>query len=90
MAGCTSINLTQSYVRQDEKGSVEKELWGEYSENQSELFRSAMSFSFTNSEIKGIPLETAELLGTTRWTEARSDDCVADDRTVQYLIRNLI
>jgi len=37
------------------------------------------------------PLETAEPLGTTRWTEARSDDdCVAGDRTVQYLIRNLI
>jgi hypothetical protein len=36
-------------------------------------------------------LETAELLGTTRWTEARGDDdCVADDRTVQYLIHNLI
>ena len=87
MAGCTSINLTQSYVRQDEKGSVEKELWGEYSENQSELFRSAMPFSFNNSEITGIPLKTAELLGTTR---VRSDDCVADDRTVQYLIRNLI
>jgi hypothetical protein len=36
-------------------------------------------------------LETADLLGTTRRTEARSDDdCVADDQTVQYLIRNLI
>jgi hypothetical protein len=36
-------------------------------------------------------MEAADLQGTTRRTEARSDnDCVADDRTVQYLIRNLI
>ena len=29
-------------------------------------------------------METEELLGTTQWTDARSDDdCVADDRTVQ-------
>ena len=42
--------------------------------------------------IECIPtVETADLQGTTPRTEARSDDdCVAGDRTVQYLIRNLI
>jgi hypothetical protein len=36
-------------------------------------------------------LETADLQGMTRRTEAPSDDhCVADDRTVQYLIHNPI
>jgi hypothetical protein len=35
-------------------------------------------------------METADLPGTTRRTEARSDDdCVADDRTVQHLIDDL-